>query len=179
MEQASSPSHSSTTLSNGIYHHYFFSIIVVHCLLSSYSYLSCSVYNFSRSCSISLGDRVVLAGGDYTMSEVSVYDEAGFVADLPRLITGRYNHGCSYYDNRDGSRTYLVTGGYSLTRDLLSSTELLVEGGGAWLETAPLPSPRSHLAGTNIAGVVFMTGTVQDILPAKLDRGVVVRQDWW
>lgn len=112
------------------------------------------------------------------MSEVSVYDETGFVADLPRLITGRYNHGCSYYDNRDGSRTYLVTGGYSLTRNLLSSTELLVEGGEAWLETAPLPSPRSHLAGANIAGVVFMTGRVQDILPDKIDR-LVVRKDWW
>ena len=111
---------------------------------------------------------MVLAGGDYTMSQVSVYTEAGFLYDLPRLLTGRYNLGCSYYHNKDGSLTYLVTGGYGLSRELLSSTELLVEGGEAWLEAAPLPSPRSNLAGTNIDGVVFMTGRVQDILPGKV-----------
>ena len=98
------------------------------------------------------------------MTEVSVYDESGHLYDLPRLITGRYNLGCSYYDNGDGSQTYLVTGGYSLTRQLLSSTELLGPGGEVWLEAAPLPSPRSNLAGTNIDGVIFMTGKLNTIL---------------
>ena len=101
---------------------------------------------------------MVLAGGDYTMSTVSVYTEAGYLTDLPSLITGRYHLGCSYYTNQDGTNTYLVTGGYSITRDLLASTELLVEGGQAWLQTAPLPSPRSNLAGANINGVIYMTG---------------------
>ena len=101
---------------------------------------------------------MILAGGDYTMSQVSLYTEAGYVGDLPSLITGRYHLGCSYYSNKDGTNTYLVTGGYSITRDLLASTELLVEGGQAWLQAAPLPSPRSNLAGANINGVIYMTG---------------------
>ena len=101
---------------------------------------------------------MILAGGDYTMSQVSLYTEAGYVGDLPSLITGRYHLGCSYYSNQGGSLTYLVTGGYSITRGLLDSTELLVAEGLAWLEAAPLPSPRSNIAGANINGVVYMTG---------------------
>ena len=91
--------------------------------------------------------------------------------DLPRLLQGRYYHGCSYYNNNDGTKvsisiisspiiifqTYLVSGGYNGS-DYLSSTELLVETASAWVYTGSLPSPRAVLRGANIDNRVLMTG---------------------
>ena len=91
--------------------------------------------------------------------------------DLPRLLQGRYYHGCSYYNNDDGTKvsisfnsstiiifqTYLVSGGWTGS-DFLSSTELLVETGSAWVLTGELPSPRVGLRGANIDNKVLMTG---------------------
>ena len=91
--------------------------------------------------------------------------------DLPRLLQGRYYHGCSYYNNDDGTKvsisfnsstiiifqTYLVSGGYTGSDDL-SSTELLMETASAWVLTGELPSPRYGLRGANIDNRVLMTG---------------------
>ena len=44
---------------------------------------------------------VILTGGQYTMSLVTVYNNAGFVEDLPSLNTGRRNHGCGHFVNTD------------------------------------------------------------------------------
>ena len=55
-------------------------------------------------------------------------------------------------------QTYIVSGGYD--GDNLSSTELLVETGSAWVLTGELPSPRSGLRGANIDNNVVMTGMV-------------------
>jgi len=91
---------------------------------------------------------------------VSQYNEAGWVRDLPGLLQRRYYHGCSYYDNNEGSQTFLVTGGItgSPNYDFLSSTELLVGTASAWVWTGELPSPRSGLRGANIENKVVMTG---------------------
>ena len=53
-------------------------------------------------------------------------------------------------------QTYIVSGGYG--SDYLSSTELLVETGSAWILTGELPSPRCCLRGANIDNKVVMTG---------------------
>ena len=101
------------------------------------------------------------------------YKEAGWSSDLPDLQQGRWDHGCSYYNNDEGtkvnndfnsltnkkiSQTYLVTGGMDQNGEGLSSTELLVEAASAWALTGELPSPRHGLHGANIDNRVLMTG---------------------
>jgi len=90
---------------------------------------------------------------------VSQYNQAGWVRDLPDLLQGRKSHGCSYYDNNEGSQTLLVTGGYNDNDGgFLSSSELLVGTASAWVNTGELPSPRYGLSGANIDNSVLMTG---------------------
>ena len=112
---------------------------------------------------------MILTGGDFS-PEVSEYSETGFTRDLPQLLQGRYNHGCSYFENEEGTKvdidsnscgviifqTFLVTSGHE--DDYLSSTELLVETSAAWILTGELPSPRLGLRGANIDQRVLMTG---------------------
>ena len=127
------------------------------------------------ACAINLGSTVLVTGGEDTKTvtgshtTVSQYNEAGWVRDLPQLQQGRWNHGCSSYNNAEGTKvgidinyyrtiiifqTYLVAGGsYHL-----SSTELLVETASAWVYTGELPSPREGLRGANIDNRVLMTG---------------------
>ena len=112
--------------------------------------------------------------GDYydSRNRVSEYSETGFTRDLPQLLQGRYNHGCSYFENEEGTKvdidsnscgviifqTFLVTGGYTYADGSLSSTELLVETSAAWILTGELPTPRYGLRGANIDQRVLMTG---------------------
>ena len=91
--------------------------------------------------------------------------------NLPDLLQGRYSHGCTFYDNDDGtkvdididycpieiSQTFLVTGGFD-DGIVLSSTELLLETASAWVSTGELPSPRLGLRGANIDNKILMTG---------------------
>ena len=62
------------------------------------------------ACAINLGSSVVITGGvEYnnpfgTIPTVSQYNEAGWVRDLPDLLQGRYWHGCSSYDNNEGTK---------------------------------------------------------------------------
>ena len=103
---------------------------------------------------------------------MSEYDEGGWVRDLPPLLQGRYNHGCTYYNNDEGIKviynininhcpiiiiqTYLVSGGYN--GDYFSSTELLLETASAWVLAGELPSPRSGLRAANIDNKILITG---------------------
>jgi len=91
---------------------------------------------------------------------VTEYSEAGFSRDLPLLQQGRYQHGCSYYDNGDGTKTLLVSGGFGHVPGwgYRSSTELLVGTASAWVFAGELPSPRSDLRGANIDNKILMTG---------------------
>ena len=58
----------------------------------------------SDACAINLGSSVILTGGSYSPSRVSKYNENGWVQDLPRLIQLRLDHGCSYYNNAQGTK---------------------------------------------------------------------------
>ena len=124
------------------------------------------------ACAINLGSSVIITGGYYTLTTVSQYNEAGWLRDLPDLQQGRWNHGCSSYNNDEGTKvgidinyystiiifqTFLVSGGYDGS-DSLSSTELLVETASAWVYSGSLPSPRYGLRGANIDNKIFMTG---------------------
>ena len=63
-------------------------------------------FQYPRSgCSIQLEDKVILTGGrdqeGNTMANVTVYNNGGFVKDMPSLNTGRFYHGCGHYVNSD------------------------------------------------------------------------------
>ena len=114
---------------------------------------------------------MILTGGSYSDDRVSEYSESGFTRDLPQLLTGRNYHGCSYFENEEGTKvdidsnscgviifqTFLVTGGWTGS-NRLSSTELLVENSAKWVYSGELPTPRSGLKGVNIDQRVIMTG---------------------
>ena len=114
---------------------------------------------------------MILTGGWYSRNKVSEYSESGFTRDLPELQQGRRGHGCSYFENEEGTKvdidsnscgviifqTFLVTGGNSGSV-LLSSTELLVENSAKWIYSGELPTPRSGLRVANIDQRVLMTG---------------------
>ena len=44
---------------------------------------------------------MVVTGGMETQSRVTAYNEDGFLADLPSLGQGRYNHACGHFVNTD------------------------------------------------------------------------------
>ena len=116
----------------------------------------------------------MLTGGYYSPNtkRVSEFNERGYLRDLPQLLQSRRDHGCSYFDNEEGTKvdidsnscgviifqTFLVTGGLDEDFECLSSTELLVENTSAWILTGELPSPRAGLRGANIDQRVLMTG---------------------
>ena len=54
-----------------------------------------------------MGTSVIITGGwnwGDGLTTVSEYKETGWVRDLPDLLQERWNHGCSYYDNNEGSQ---------------------------------------------------------------------------
>jgi len=117
-------------------------------------------YNPFRACAINIGSTVILTGGYSSRNRVSEYSESGFTRDLPQLQQGRQSHGCSYFENEEGTKTFLVTGGW-MDVDL-SSTELLVENSAKWIYSGELPTPRHGLRGANIDQRVIMTGGQTD-----------------
>ena len=58
----------------------------------------------SAACAINLGSSVILTGGRDTYTTVTEYNEDGFVRDLPPLQEGRWTHGCSYFNNNQGTK---------------------------------------------------------------------------
>jgi len=133
-------------------------------ILQSKYEVSCIYYQkhiyFSSACAINLGSSVILTGGLNYFNTVSEYGEAGFIRYLPDLNQGRFNHGCSYYEDEEGRKTYIVSGGWGGVR--LSSTEVLLETGSAWTLTGNLPSPRSDLRSAKIDNKIVMTGGRND-----------------
>ena len=87
---------------------------------------------------------MVVIGGKFTLTTVSLYGKVGWWADIPaELNTGRQNHGCAGFlskDNRyvrlsfnlDGHsintiifQMVLVSGGYDDSLEPLASTEVI------------------------------------------------------
>jgi len=113
-------------------------------------------YDTDLTCTIELPESFIVTGGfqSYKNTKVSRYTTSGWVEDLPKLITGRYSHGCGYYFNDDMERVFLVAGGSGQ----ISSTEVLVEGGHGWSFKEPLPSGRDTLHGISLLDTVILTG---------------------
>ena len=56
------------------------------------------------ACAINLGTTVVLTGGWGSSQRVTEYSEDGFLRDLPHLQEMRASHGCSFYENANGTK---------------------------------------------------------------------------
>merc|ERR1719150_2878405 len=116
-------------------------------------------YDTASACSIPdpLSATVLVTGGSNTMTRVSRYSRAGWLADLPPLSVGRYNHACGGYVS-DGDLGLLVTGGENYP-DYLDTTELLVPGSGSWrLATGLLPRPMCCMRMATVANTLYLTG---------------------
>ena len=92
-----------------------------------------------------------------------VYDQQGWITDLPDLVKGRQNHACGYFVNDAGHQVHLVTGGYDVTdrsSSFLSSTEILYDGDTAWTTAGlgHLPAPTDGLRGVSIDNNILVTG---------------------
>ena len=62
------------------------------------------------ACTIELDDLVVVTGGRYNPTRADVYDIDGWSKELPKLINGRWNHGCGKYINTDDKMVNDYTG---------------------------------------------------------------------
>jgi len=115
-------------------------------------------YDTDEACAINLGATVLITGGRKSLITVSEYSEDGYLRDLPQLLEGRSKHGCTYYVNDKGTKTYLVTGGYTPPGYTLSSTELLEETATSWVKAGELPTPRDSLRVARVDNRVLSTG---------------------
>merc|ERR1719219_938055 len=63
-------------------------------------------YPTALACAINLGSSVLITGGYHNgaVTRVTQYNEGGFLKDYPALKVARYYHGCSYYDNAEGTK---------------------------------------------------------------------------
>ena len=110
--------------------------------------------------------------------------------DLPQLLQGRSLHGCTYYDNNEGTKvnieydyygivshgqTFLVTGGWNGT-DYLSSTELLKENSTTWVLTGELPNPRYGLRLATVDNRVLLTGKDQLLMSCNSQISSTLKQ---
>ena len=77
-------------------------------ILGGELYLSSLNLYYSNACSINLGSSVILTGSSLSPNRVSEYSVSGFTRDLPQLLTGRSNHGCSYFENEQGTRVDIL-----------------------------------------------------------------------
>ena len=53
------------------------------------------------ACGIEFDDYIIVTGGRYSMTTVSLYNKDGFDEYLPSLNTARYKHACSHYVNKN------------------------------------------------------------------------------
>jgi len=115
-------------------------------------------YDTYEACSIEDPDTetVVITGGRYTSTTVSVYGLQGWVEDLQPLHTGRYWHACTSYKTA-GTQVFLVTGGYD-GYDFLDTTEVYDPSVGSWTAGARLPRPMRGLKAAYIAEQVLIFG---------------------
>ena len=101
------------------------------------------------------------------------YTKTGQTETLSQLRVGRYYHACGSYQTDQGDtvrlvliikeywiiviQVLLVTGGYNTNDGYLASTEVM-ETGGTWRLTAPLPSARSHFRAAVVNNNIYVFG---------------------
>jgi len=100
----------------------------------------------------------VITGGSKTETTVTLYNESGYVHELPMLNEGKTRHGCGSYVNDEKKIVLIVAGGWFRSSSL-SSTEMLVyDDAKAWTWGKPLPSPRYNPRGVSVGNRFLLTG---------------------
>ena len=94
---------------------------------------------------------------------VTVYNEQGWVEELPTLIIARELHACGHFINTDNKVVLLVTGGQGNEEQVgffirTATTEILIEGSTSWVEAGALPFAASGLQAVTINNDVIVTG---------------------
>ena len=126
-----------------------------------------------------MSEEVIVTGGSETLALVTVYNEQGFVTELPYLNIGRSEHGCGHFVNSGGSQVrvahhvskypvqrqhfqvYLVTGGSDSSGNAISTTELLVQGESSWMVlsvSGDLPQPTAYLRSVSVNNEIIACG---------------------
>ena len=125
---------------------------------------------FSKSCGIpdTRNEFLYITGNDKEVNnskQVSQYGPEGFIADLPELITGRWDHACAgYYDDMDNF-VLLVAGGIPdyttspMPNEPTRSTEIFEVGvSSQWTEVSLLPHRKMGPRATTLNNVIYLTG---------------------
>ena len=83
-------------------------------------------YDTNEACTIELTDQVIVTGGykyagngNNKTDRVSVYNEQGWVEDLPSLITARSGHGCGHFVNTENKQVWHRIKEYSTSLETL------------------------------------------------------------
>ena len=100
----------------------------------------------SRSCAVSTGSAIILAGGYTNMSSTSMVmsltREQGWTM-LESMKEARREHACLYVE-MEGRKGMLVTGGVGQDEDVLSSGEFYDVSSGEWSMVSSLVVPRKE-----------------------------------
>ena len=104
---------------------------------------------------------MVVTGGYPGKTRVSTYLQSGWARDLPYLNTGRFAHGCTFYQNEDGTKVKKIQF-WHLNVILLSSRQfwLVAAGQSQGRPPPPLRSSQRTLHTGQLSGVSPPPGLV-------------------
>ena len=75
---------------------------------SHISIKSSNILVFSLSCGVDMGDQYVVIGGGVGSRNVTLYNDYGFVRNLPDLVLGRFNHACAGFQDINGDMVGVI-----------------------------------------------------------------------
>ena len=81
---------------------------------SHISIKSNNILVFSLSCGVDMGDQYVVIGGqdnlnwDKGIRKVGLYNDDGFVRNLPDLVMGRFYHACAGFQDINGDMVGVI-----------------------------------------------------------------------
>ena len=151
---------------------------MAHSKSKSPNTLKTLLFPLSAACSIEFADKVILTGGSRDLKDaegnwlrsnmVTVYNEQGWVEELPTLIIARNLHACGHFINSENKVVLLVTGGHGNEEQVgfftrTTSTEILIEGSNSWVEAGALPYAPSGMSAVSINNNVIVTGDLMAI----------------
>ena len=90
---------------------------------------------------------------------MSQYGPEGFIADLPDLVNGRWDHACAGFHDDEDQFVLLVAGGRTLSAQPTDSTEILKVGlSSNWTAVPPLPHGLVGLKATTVNNLIYLVG---------------------
>ena len=75
---------------------------------SHISIKSNNILVFSESCGVDMGDLYVVIGGWNNEKKVGIYNDGGFVRNLPDLTKGRAHHACARFQDGNGDMVGVI-----------------------------------------------------------------------